>query len=170
MRRARWVALVLVVVAAVTAGGVAWFVRDRGASAAERRAQATHYADALRPILTDGGRVIVLGIKPALTDYTLGKNHPGVLEQESAAWDTALAAIEDRVEAVVAPEFLAAAKAKYLAALARYRELARRIGAAAAVPKDQRSAVVKEVATIGDEADRIYDEAEALVNEATAEE
>lgn len=168
MTRARWAALLLVLVAVAATVAVVLWPRDDSRDDAQRRAAATAYADALKPILSDGGKVIVLGIRPALTDYSLGKNRPGQLEREAEAWDSALAGIEDRVAGVAAPAFLEPAKAKYLESLAKYRELARRLGAAATVPKAQRDVVVTEVAAIGTAADKIYDEAEAMVAAASA--
>ncbi len=123
------------------------------------------YAGEIRPIMEEGGKVVELGIKPALADYASGVETLGELAQESRAWISALGGLRRRLAAVDAPPVLARAHATYLRALDQYLAVARRLQRASRDPDAKRAAVVREVTRLGNAADKTYDAAERLLDE-----
>ena len=163
----RWARGALLVAVAAAVPVLLLGVRPDEKTADGRRVEAEKYAEAVRPVLTDAGRVVVLGIRAALTDYSQGKTNADRLRGEAQAWDTALGGYADRLRAVEAPAFLERAKTRYLEALAGYRAVGRRVAEVADAPVAARAAYVTEIAALGNAADRVYDEADALVAAAT---
>jgi hypothetical protein len=124
------------------------------------------YARDVQPLLEEGGKVVELGIKPALADYASGKETEAELALESRSWISALRGVERRIRALTVPPEVADAHTTYLRALERYVVVARRLQRASADPDSDRRQVVAEVTRLGEAADRTYDEAAALVDAA----
>lgn len=121
-----------------------------------------YVADVRLPI-EDGGKVVELGIKPALKDYASGKETRALLAVESRSWLAALRQDVARLRKVEVPPRLARAHATYLKALEQYIEVARTLYRASQDRTASRKAVVAEVVQLGNAADDTYDEAVRLV-------
>jgi hypothetical protein len=121
------------------------------------------YAADVRQPLEDGGKVVELGIKPALRDYASGKETLAQLAVESRSWAAALRLDLAQLRTVTVPPRLARAHATYLKALGQYIEIARTLYRASQDRTASRQAVVAEVVRLGKAADATYDEAVRLV-------
>ena len=123
------------------------------------------YVADVKPIIEEGGKVVELGIKPALADYASGKETLGELAIESRAWIIALSGVKRKLAAVPAPPELTAAHATYLRSLDQYLDVAKTLQRASRDRGAKRSEVVRRVTRLGDAADDTYDEAVRLVSE-----
>ena len=155
MRRIALGALLVGAVAAVV--GAFALTGDDGPSAAE----VTRYEDALRPIVTEWGRIEVQGMRPAIGDLQSGEGVPAeTVVGEAAAWRASFEALQARLRGLRPPAELRDAAALFDRSMARYIEAAVAFGTAAAAPAGpEREAGVGRGISLARDGARIYNEA-----------
>jgi hypothetical protein len=162
--RRRVVAVVAVLALAGAGAAVAAFVADDEPSLTAK--QLVAYQAAIHPPLSDGGRTVEQGMKPALADITDGGQVPvSAIAAESDRWVADLNAVRAKVAAVPPPGELRDAAALFDRALERYVAAAAAFGRAARAPVEQRQALLDEGIASAREADRTYDDASRVIQQ-----
>ncbi len=137
---------------------------DEGLSKPQRRVLLVAYTAAVEPLAKEGGSVVVLGLKPGLTDIGQGRFPRARLVQMATGWVGALERTSTAFAAVLAPGFLTEAKANYDRSLRLYVKTAKTLLAAARAGGEQRRALVARAAERGRRADASFDRAKAIVD------
>lgn len=163
----------------VTASSVALFVSsaldggngdgDGGANAAsgeqaEQRRALVAYEEAIDPITKEGGRIVVEGLRPGITDIRDGTFSDEQLVTMAEGWRNQMRAVRRDLLAVKAPGFLDEAVRLYEKALDGYVRTAEKLLAAARATGEERQRLVDEVAPLGEAADDVYDRAGAVID------
>jgi hypothetical protein len=169
MRQSRWP---LVVPAAVALpfviGAIAVAVGRHGTDPTAERRKVQAYADAIRPILKEGGRVVVEEIRPRLADIELGQVTPEQFRLEAGGWHDAMGRLRVRLRKVPVPSSsgLRQAALLYDLALSQYQAAIDGFAAASRKPKAELKAAISAAVPLAERADRTYDRADALLNAA----
>lgn len=128
------------------------------------------YEDAFLDIAFRIGGVIEVGVgearsmKRAVGAVDRGDLRGDRLREEAATWVRTIDDIEGDLRSLPVPRNLGGAQARFLAALEGYAELAVTLGGIAAVShSDEIDALLDEAVAIGQEADRRFDQAAAIL-------
>lgn len=122
------------------------------------------YQGLITPHLTEGGKIVQLGMKPAMTDLaTPGGIPAATIAGEADAWVAALTGVRQRVAAVIPPEQLREAHRLFDEALGRYLEAARLFGQAARAPAAEQRAAIDRGIAVAEIADDVYDAASRIL-------
>jgi hypothetical protein len=151
--------------AVVAAGGfavssAAW---SHDGSDAGGREAVRRYAAAVRGPAREGGRIVVVEIRPALRDLVAGTMTPAEFREAAVGWKESLSAIRRRFAAAPAPAQLRHASELFDTALRRYLLAVDAFVAASARPATELETTVAAAAVVAENADRIYDQADALL-------
>src|SRR3954469_4545047 len=117
----------LVIVAAVLAAAsiTAAVLAATGSPSAPTRAQEQRFEAAVVPLVTEGGRVVEQGMKPALHDLTTDHvTTASFIAVEAAQWQSTLDRVRTGVAQVPAAGKLRLARQRLVAALGLYAEAA----------------------------------------------
>lgn len=131
---------------------------------ADDRAALTAYEEKIDPLAEEGGRIVVQGLRPAITniregDFTdeeLVTMQEGQLQEMRNVWK--------QFQAVKPPKFLQEAQDLFEKSLDGYVRAAQKLLDAARAGGDERQRLVDEVAPIGDASDDVYDQALEILN------
>lgn len=162
--RRRWTPVMAAALAATLPIGALW-AGSRGSrqSPADEARAVRDYADAITPIVFDGGRVVATGIRPRLAELSLGDVTPEQFEAEADGWRASLGQVRTRLGAVPVPARLREAARLYDLALRQYVEAIDAFVDASAQPPEQVAAAITAAVPVAERADRTYDRADALV-------
>jgi hypothetical protein len=141
---------------------------DPRSSAADRPASGpgvASYLAALDRLGADGGQVVVDGMRPGLADIAQQRLPDDVLARMADGWVASMRGVQHDVRALEVPAALAPAAVRFERALSVYVRLAETLRAAVAADGDARDALVDDAVALGHEADRLYDEALAMLAE-----
>lgn len=122
------------------------------------------YAEAIKPLAFEGGRIVQQGLKPALVDLREGRTTAEAFIARATAWKDQFIQIRQDVAAIPHPEHLDRIAETYDAALAAYAEAIDAFTAAARL-KDTaaRDKALNAGADAAERADKIYDRARELL-------
>jgi hypothetical protein len=153
------VALLMVSLVAGSTDHPATSLRQRNAIAA--------YAAAIDPLVKAGGRIVVEGVKPGVTDLRTGRMSAADFRARASAWRTDMAQVRQKVSALPHPGTLDDAAALFDVALRRYGDAID----AFVTASDQTplATAITAAVPVAEDADRIYDRADALVQRALAQ-
>ena len=135
----------LVIVAAVLAAAsvTAAVLAATGSSSGPTRAQEQRFEAAVAPLVTDGGRVVEQGMKPALHDLTTDHvTPPAFIATEATQWRATLSRIGTQLAGVRASGQLARARARLVAALGMYADAAAQFRSAALATGAEREQLI----------------------------
>ena len=165
MRRSRIAAAVAV---GVLVGGVAAYATTaEGPPPKVTRDELAAYEEAVVPIVKDGGKVVQLGMKPAMDDLAhLHIVPPKVIGSEGDGWVLSLEQVRARLSRVPTPPTLREVTDYFLIALDRYTAAAREFANAARAAGSARATSLKRGVTLATSADHTYDRGSALLQAA----
>ena len=123
---------------------------------------ATYLAE-LDRLGAEGGQVVVDGMRPGLADIAKRQLPDAVLANMADGWVASMRGVQADVRALEVPAPLAPAAVRFERAFSVYVRLAATLRAAVAADGDARAALIDEAAALGHEADRLYDEALAML-------
>jgi hypothetical protein len=155
------VAVALVVILATGVLG------DRAAGDDDERRDRTAllaYDDAFESPSYDAGRVVVQGLQAGLADLAQDLEEPETVARRANGNVRELRLIRDRMSDVDAPEFLQGAQTRRLRAMETYILAARTLADAADAEGDERERLLDEVVSLGKRGDRIWEDADAVVD------
>src|SRR5438270_12403589 len=122
MVRIRLVIVAAVIAAASVTAGV---VAATGSPSGPTRTQEQRFEAAVVPLVTDGGRVVEQGMKPALHDLTTDHvTPPAFIATEATQWRDSLQHVGSQLAGVHASGRLAQARDRFVAALGLYTDAA----------------------------------------------
>ena len=151
----------LVIAAAVIAAvSAAAAVLAAGTSSSHRptRAQEQAFEQAVVPLVTEGGRVVEQGMKPALHDLTTDHvTPPAFIAVEAGQWKATLQRVQRGVAAVHTVGTLRTARARLVAALALYEQAAVEFKAAAQASGAARQQLIDSGIATAKRGDATYD-------------
>lgn len=164
----------LVAVAAVAVAGAAMAILlDSGPSSPPagpvvQRPALLAYESQILPVVQDGGRVVQLGMKPALDNLRSQQAAPGAdIAQQAAGWIASLRSVKGKVALLPAPAGLSSARRSFLQALDEYILAAMAFRAAAlAEPGAARSQLVAKGIGYARQADTTYNRGAAVLQQA----
>ena len=141
---------------------------DSGGNDALTRHQLLSYERSLTPIVKDAGATVQEGVKAAITDLT--QQHvvpPASIANEADHWAAALRLDKAKLAAIrPVPAALRTMRQKFLDALDQYAAAADALAVAGRAPTATRPAALDRVYRLGEGADRVYDEASAVLQQA----
>src|SRR3954467_11900919 len=161
MVRFRLVIVAAVVAAVSIAAGV---IMATGSPSRPTRSQEQQFEAAVVPRVTEGGRVVEQGMKPALHDLT--SDHvtpPSFVATEATQWQTTLERVGSQVAGIHVHGRLAQARTRLAAALSLYADAAAQFHAAALASGQQRAHLIDRGIATAKRADTTYDEGAAIV-------
>jgi hypothetical protein len=132
---------------------------------AERRA-VERYDAALLPALKEGGLIIQEGVKPFLNDFRQGKIAPPQFSENADGWLHDLARVRKKVRVIKPPSGLRPAQALFDLAFQGYVNAVTVFQTATAVDANQRERVLLNGIAVAEQADKVYDQAKALLEAA----
>ena len=145
-----------------SSGGEYGGTSDTAASA--DKAELNAYEQAITPIVREGGRVVVEGLRPGIAALLEASAPDDQIETMTAGYVAELRQIRDQLLAVTAPASLGKAVERFEAAMDGYVRAAELLHEAARARGDERRALVDQVAAAGEAADEVYDQAWEIVN------
>ena len=157
-------AVVAVALVVILATGV---LGDRAAGDDDERRDRTAllaYDDAFESPSYDAGRVVVQGLQAGLADLAQDLEEPETVARRANGNVRELRLIRDRMSDVDAPEFLQGAQTRRLRAMETYILAARTLADAADAEGDERERLLDEVVSLGKRGDRIWEDADAVVD------
>src|SRR4051812_1894486 len=155
----------LVIVAAVLAAAsiTAAVLAATGSPSAPTRAQEQRFEAAVVPLVTDGGRVVEQGMKPALHDLTTDHvTPPAFIATEATQWRATLERVGAQLAGVRAGGRLAQARARIVAALGLYADAAAEFHSAALATGSEREQLIDRGIATAKRGDATYDEGAAI--------
>src|SRR5437763_15671021 len=165
-RQSRGVRVVLLMTSAAIAAAMALLVvglvtstrssQPVDGNAGARGAQLA-YERAVVPLITDGGKIVELGVKVGIGDMEDARpsdssHHvlaPAVVAAQAASWSADLHALATQLRTIGAPPSLADAHAGFIAALGDYARAAERVRDAASVDAAVRTQLLDEARAAG---------------------
>jgi hypothetical protein len=167
----RWAVLLVIGVAvSVCIGGIALVVIQSGQSppstAASDRAALTAYVAAIKGPTSQGGEVVAAEMRPSVKELTSGGVDGTTFAQRARGWKLEFERIRTRLDAVSTPDAVAAARPLFDQALQGYAQTASLYAQAGDAPGAQRASLLDQAASAGENADRLYDRAAAIVQAA----
>lgn len=152
------------VAAGVAVGAVACSGGGLSSPPALERSDLAAYEHSVVPIVTDGGRVVELGMKPGIEDLERLHIVPArVIASEGDGWLRSLVEVRRRLAQVHAPARLQAVTHWFLLALSGYADAARSFAQAARSQGSAREAALRRGVASASAADRTYDQGAALL-------
>jgi hypothetical protein len=150
-------------IAATTGGSKPKATPTPGLTAAEL----TAYTEAVLPALSDGGKTIEQGMKPALAALSGSDKNvpPAAVAGEAQAWVRDLRDVRGRVAAVPAPAALREAARLFDTALGQYVAAAETFGLAAAATGRERTQLVDQGVATARAGDATYDDASRIIQD-----
>lgn len=148
-------------IAAVPVIVIALFVGN-GPSPAERRAVVA-YNDAIRPLAMEGGRIVILGIRPGIRDLQAGRVSPEAFRSEAEGWRRGMERVRLGFAAVPAPKSLRRAAALFDQSLREYVGAIDAFVAASLSSSGELARALAEAIPIAERADATFDHAKALL-------
>lgn len=162
MQRLRLAIVAAIVVLAAVAAGVA--VAARPAHHHVTRAQEQAFEANVVPLVTDGGRVVEDGMKPALHDLTTDHvTPPSFIAGEATQWQATLQRDGHDLAAVRATGQLARARDLLVRAVGIYAAAAADFHAAALATGAERNRLIDSGIATAERGDATYDEGAAIV-------
>src|SRR3954454_5252931 len=151
----------LVIVAAVLAAAsvTAAVLAATGSPHGPTRAQEQRFEAAVVPFVTDGGRVVEQGMKPALHDLTTDHvTPPAFIATEATQWRGTLQHVGSQLAGVHANGRLKRARDQFVAALGLYADAAAQFRSAALAAGEQRAQLVDAGIATAKHADTTFDQ------------
>lgn len=133
---------------------------------AQGRAAVTAYRQAIEPATRDMGAAIVFGIRPDITDLRSGRISAAVFRNDMVARARQFAAASQTFDRAPVPAGLEKADRLFGAAIDRYQFAVFALFQAGGVEGEAREALLRLGASLGDDGDDLYDQADALVQSA----
>lgn len=161
MIRFRLLLLAAVVAAVSVAAGV---IAATGSPSGPTRGQEQRFEAAVVPLVTEGGRVVEEGMKPALHDLTTDHvTPPAFIATEAAQWQATLTRVGQQLGTVRASGRLDRARDRLVAALATYADAAASFHAAALASGSRRDQLIDEGIATAKRGDATYDKGATIV-------
>jgi hypothetical protein len=135
-----------------------------GGSGAAERAAVRRYIETLRPLAKDGGRVVVEGVRPGLSDIERGRVTGAVFRSRAQAWRSEMERVQTGFAATPPPARLKPAAALFDESLRGYIAAIDRFVMASYKTGDALKAAITAAVPTAEQADKTYDRAIALVN------
>lgn len=129
-------------------------------SRAEQAALQRFEAD-LEPLIDEGAFLVAVGMRPGVTDIAEGAFADDVLVDMAEGWLRSAQRLRADFANVETPDFLTDFAKLFDLSLARYVDTAEALLAAARATGDERAKLIERVPPLGDEADELYDRAQA---------
>jgi hypothetical protein len=130
------------------------------------------YEKAIKPLVTEWGKIEVQGMRPAIGDLQRGENEEGgvpagMIAGEASAWVDGLKQLRTKMQAVAVPTRLRKAAAKFDQAMVQYIQAAETFQAAAEAPEGPpRDDGIKKGIAFAQEGARLYNEASMVLQAA----
>jgi hypothetical protein len=151
------------VIAAVSAAAVVLAATTSSASR-PNRAQEQAFEHAVVPLVTEGGRVVEQGMKPALHDLTTDHVTPSsFIAVEASQWQSTLDRVRTGLAGVRTVGQLRLARSRLVAALGLYAEAAADFRAAALTSGNRQRQLIDSGIATAKRGDATYDEGATIV-------
>lgn len=156
-----------VLVGLLVGGALAYASLDDPSPRPIDRSALRAYEQAVVPIVQEGGKVVELGMKPAMDD--LEHRHvvpPAAIGTEGDAWVRSLQQLRGRLSHVRTPVQLKQATSQFLVALDGYTAAARAFAEAARSTGTARAQFIRRGIALAESADHTYDRGSAVLQRA----
>jgi hypothetical protein len=133
--------------------------------ATDRDASVSEYLTDLERLGAQGGQVVVEGMRPGIADIAQQRLPDEVLVRMADGWLASMREVEAEIRDLAVPATLADAAVRIERAMHVYVRLAETLRDAASARGDARDLLIDDAVLLGQEADRLYDEALAMLTE-----